>query len=62
MLAGAARTGLRSGAQQALSQPEGQALLADAGRPVQEQGAGQRVATDGVVESRAKSGMAVERE
>ena len=59
MLAGAARQRLGTRAEQPLAEPQGEALLADAGRSVKEQRAGERVATNRVVEPRAERVVAV---
>ena len=60
VLASAARTRLRAGAEQALTEPEREPLLADAEWPVEHERAWQRVAPDGVVEASAKDRMTVE--
>ena len=59
VLARSAREGFRPGAKQTLAKPEGEALLPDAGWPVEEQRARERVAPDGIVESRAEGVVAV---
>jgi hypothetical protein len=59
VLACSAWTRLRAVAQETLAQPQGEALLADAKRPVKHERSRQCVATDGVVEASAKDGMAV---
>jgi hypothetical protein len=59
VLANSAGTRLRSGAQESLAQPQGEALLANAGWPVKHERSRQCVATNGVVEASAKDGMAV---
>jgi hypothetical protein len=62
VLAAAAGARLGAVAEEALAQPEGDALLADAARSVQQKRAGEGVATDGVVEPAAEGGVAVERQ
>jgi hypothetical protein len=62
VLAVAAGAGLGPGAEQPLSQPECQPLLADPWRSVEQQRSRQRIAADGVVEARAERSVAMERE
>jgi hypothetical protein len=59
VLAYATRPWLRSRTHEALPKPEREALLADAGRAVQEQRARQGVSTDGIVEPLAEHLMAM---
>jgi hypothetical protein len=59
MLAAATRTRLGPRAEQALSQPEREALLADAEGTLKQKGAGERTAPDGILESPAKRLVAV---
>jgi hypothetical protein len=62
VLAGTAWPRLRPRAEEPLPQPERQPLLSDARRAVQQQRARKRVATNGVVESRAEDRVAMKRE
>ena len=62
VLAGAARSGLKPRAEQALSEPEREPLLADAERPVQQQRPGKRIAADRVVEALEEGLVAVKGE
>jgi pyruvoyl-dependent arginine decarboxylase (PvlArgDC) len=59
VLARSARERFRTGTEQALPEPQGEALFPDAGWAVEEKRARERVATDGVVESRAEGVVAV---
>ena len=59
VLAHAAGEGLAACTHQSLPQPECQALLADARRPVKKERTRQRVATNGLVETLAKHFVAV---
>ena len=59
VLADAAREGLAARTHLSLPQPECQALLADARRPVKKERTRQRVATNGLVETLAKHFVAV---
>ena len=59
MLAASAGLRLLAVADEALAEPEREPLLADAERAVQEQGAGERVAADGVIEPVAERGVAM---
>ena len=61
VLAGAAGLRWRSGAEQALPEPQRQALFANAGWAVQEERARERVTPDGVIEPRAQGVVAVNR-
>jgi hypothetical protein len=60
MLTAAARTRLRTRAEQPLPEPERQPLLADAEWPLQEQRARERVTPDRLVEALAEGLVAVE--
>jgi hypothetical protein len=62
VLAGTARARLSAVAEEALTEPECQPLLSDAEWTVQQQGARERIATNGVVEARAENGVAVDGE
>ena len=62
VLAGAARARLGAGAEQPLAEPEGQSLLPDAGGSVQQQGSGEGVATDGIVQPSANGDVTMKRE
>ena len=62
VLAGAAWARRRASAEQPLAEPEGQSLLPDAGGSVQQQGSGEGVATDGIVQPSANGGVTVKRE
>lgn len=59
VLANSAGTQIGSAAQKSLANPKREPLLSHARRPMQEQGARQSVARDGVVESRAEGGVTV---
>ena len=61
VLAATAWTRLAAAAQEALPEPQCKSLLADPERTVQEKRSRQHIATNGVVEARAKGGMAVKR-
>jgi hypothetical protein len=61
VLAGAARARLGARADQTLAEPERQSLLPDAGRSLQQQRSGERVATDGIVQPSAKEGVTMKR-
>ena len=62
VLTGAARLRLRTGAEQALAEPEREPLLADAERSMQQQRSRKRVAADGIVQPGAERGVTVKRE
>jgi hypothetical protein len=59
VLARSARERSRSGTEQALAEPEGEALLTDSGLAVQEKRAREHITTNCVVESRAEGFVAV---
>ena len=61
VLAPSAGTRIDATAEEPLAQPEREPLLAGPGRAVQEEGAGEGVAADRVVEPRAQAGVAMER-
>jgi hypothetical protein len=62
MLAASAGSRLRAVAEQALAKPEGESLLADAQRAMQQEGRRQGVAVDRVVEPRPERVVAMDRE
>ena len=62
MLAAPAGPRLRAGAEQPLTEPEGEALLADTQWSVQKQRAGEGIAPDRVVEPAAEGGVAMKRQ
>jgi hypothetical protein len=62
VLARAARSGLWSGTEEPLSQPEGESLFADAGGSVEKERTRKRIATNRIVETGAEGGVAVEGE
>lgn len=59
VLACSTRQRFRTCTEQALAEPQGEALFSDAGWAMEEKRARERVATDGVVESRAEGVVAV---
>jgi hypothetical protein len=62
MLARTARSRLGTGAEQPLSKPEGESLLADTGGSVEKERARERISTNRVVEAGTEGGVAVDGE